>query len=95
MALLCVLIVKLWWYLEVYSLSSFQMLSLVHSAETGNAQRDEIDMLYELSKQIEGHTICALGDGAAWPVQVFHSSFLWYLPVDEKAAPKLFDVESQ
>ena len=27
-------------------------------------------MIYELSKQIEGHTICALGDGAAWPVQV-------------------------
>ena len=24
----------------------------------------------EISKQIEGHTICALGDGAAWPVQV-------------------------
>jgi len=35
----------------------------------GNAKVDEIDMLYELSKQIEGHTICALGDGAAWPVQ--------------------------
>jgi hypothetical protein len=31
-------------------------------------------MLYELSKQIEGHTICALGDGAAWPVQVGQSS---------------------
>merc|ERR1712013_931034 len=29
----------------------------------------EIDMLWEVSKQIEGHTICALGDGAAWPVQ--------------------------
>lgn len=26
-------------------------------------------MLYELSLQIEGHTICALGDAAAWPVQ--------------------------
>ena len=26
-------------------------------------------MLYEISKQIEGHTICALADGAAWPVQ--------------------------
>lgn len=26
-------------------------------------------MLWEISKQIEGHTICALGDGAAWPVQ--------------------------
>merc|ERR1711975_35633 len=35
----------------------------------GNAQAAEIDMLWELSKQIEGHTICALADGAAWPVQ--------------------------
>ena len=26
-------------------------------------------MLWELTKQIEGHTICALADGAAWPVQ--------------------------
>jgi NADH:ubiquinone oxidoreductase subunit F (NADH-binding) len=31
-------------------------------------------MLYELSKQIEGHTICALGDRAVWPVQVGQSS---------------------
>ena len=29
----------------------------------------EIDQLEELSKQIEGQTICALGDAAAWPVQ--------------------------
>lgn len=29
--------------------------------------------LQELSKQIEGHTICALGDAAAWPVQVDHN----------------------
>jgi len=36
---------------------------------TGDAKPQEIDMLWELSKQIEGHTICALGDGAAWPVQ--------------------------
>lgn len=41
----------------------------------GNARVEEIDMLYEISKQIEGHTICALGDGAAWPVQVTKSSF--------------------
>ena len=26
-------------------------------------------MLFEVSKQVEGHTICALGDAAAWPVQ--------------------------
>ena len=31
----------------------------------GNAQKREIDMLLEVSKQVEGHTICALGDAAA------------------------------
>ena len=35
----------------------------------GEATRREIDMLLDVSKQIEGHTICALGDAAAWPVQ--------------------------
>jgi len=35
----------------------------------GVATHEEIDMLEELSYQIEGHTICALGDAAAWPVQ--------------------------
>ncbi len=36
---------------------------------TGNAQKREIDMLLDVTKQIEGHTICALGDAAAWPIQ--------------------------
>jgi len=45
------------------------MAKIMHRFTTGNAKKDEIDMLYELSKQVEGHTICALGDGAAWPVQ--------------------------
>ncbi len=35
----------------------------------GNASVDEIDTLLEVSYEIEGHTICALGDAAAWPVQ--------------------------
>ena len=35
----------------------------------GRAQKREIDMLFGVTKQIEGHTICAFGDGAAWPVQ--------------------------
>jgi NADH-quinone oxidoreductase subunit F len=35
----------------------------------GDATVEEIDMLFDVSKQIEGHTICALGDAAAWPVQ--------------------------
>ncbi|MFN7902733.1 MAG: NADH-quinone oxidoreductase subunit NuoF [Holosporales bacterium] len=35
----------------------------------GDAKTNEIDTLYDVTKQIEGHTICALGDAAAWPVQ--------------------------
>ncbi len=35
----------------------------------GKAEMSEIDMLLNVSTEIEGHTICALGDAAAWPVQ--------------------------
>lgn len=35
----------------------------------GNAKKSEIDELLNVTKEIEGHTICALGDAAAWPVQ--------------------------
>src|SRR5512144_1395406 len=35
----------------------------------GRARSEEIDMLDQVTRQIEGHTICALGDAAAWPIQ--------------------------
>lgn len=35
----------------------------------GRARVEEIDLLWDVTKEIEGHTICALGDAAAWPVQ--------------------------
>ena len=35
----------------------------------GEADKREIDMLWDVTKQVEGHTICALGDAAAWPIQ--------------------------
>ncbi len=35
----------------------------------GEAQKREIDQLLDVTKQVEGHTICALGDAAAWPIQ--------------------------
>ena len=35
----------------------------------GQAEPEEIDVLLDVTKQVEGHTICALGDAAAWPVQ--------------------------
>ncbi len=36
---------------------------------TGDADVAEIDILEEVTRQVEGHTICALGDAAAWPIQ--------------------------
>ena len=35
----------------------------------GRAELDEIDTLEDVTRQVEGHTICALGDAAAWPIQ--------------------------
>ncbi|HXF54499.1 MAG TPA: NADH-quinone oxidoreductase subunit NuoF [Hyphomicrobiaceae bacterium] len=35
----------------------------------GEAEKSEIDLLYDVTRQVEGHTICALGDAAAWPIQ--------------------------
>ena len=35
----------------------------------GEAHKREIDMLLDVTRQVEGHTICALGDAAAWPIQ--------------------------
>lgn len=35
----------------------------------GDADIEEIDQLLDITKQIEGHTICALGDAASWPIQ--------------------------
>ncbi|KXS11759.1 NADH dehydrogenase flavo protein 1, mitochondrial [Gonapodya prolifera JEL478] len=45
------------------------MASMMERFETGNGTPEEIDQLLEIGKQIEGHTICALGDAAAWPIQ--------------------------
>lgn len=45
------------------------LVDILERMYAGNADFAEIDMLEELTYQIEGHTICALGDAAAWPVQ--------------------------
>ncbi|MFP6757294.1 MAG: NADH-quinone oxidoreductase subunit NuoF [Alphaproteobacteria bacterium] len=45
------------------------MWRLMERLTVGDAEIEEIDKLEDVSRQIEGHTICALGDAAAWPVQ--------------------------
>jgi NADH-quinone oxidoreductase subunit F len=41
----------------------------------GRGQEDDLDKLLDVANKIEGHTICALGDAAAWPVQSFLKHF--------------------
>jgi NADH-quinone oxidoreductase subunit F len=36
---------------------------------TGDTEVEDIDILLDVTKEVEGHTICALGDAAAWPIQ--------------------------
>ena len=45
------------------------MMRVMERLVTGDAGVEEIDMLLDVTKQVEGHTICALGDAAAWPIQ--------------------------
>ena len=45
------------------------MMRVMDRLVRGEADEEEIDMLWDVTKQVEGHTICALGDAAAWPIQ--------------------------
>jgi NADH-quinone oxidoreductase subunit F len=45
------------------------MWRVMERLRTGDADISEIDTLFQVTKQVEGHTICALGDAAAWPIQ--------------------------
>ncbi len=45
------------------------MMRVMNRMVQGRAEIDEIDTLEQVTRQVEGHTICALGDAAAWPIQ--------------------------
>jgi len=45
------------------------MMRVMNRMVQGRAESAEIDVLEQVTRQIEGHTICALGDAAAWPIQ--------------------------
>ena len=45
------------------------MMRIMNRMVEGRAEIEEIDMLDQVTRQVEGHTICALGDAAAWPIQ--------------------------
>jgi len=45
------------------------MWRIMEKMRDGDVEVADIDKLYDVTKQVEGHTICALGDAAAWPIQ--------------------------
>lgn len=57
--------------------------------ESGKGSNDDIDLLVNISKNIEGNTICPLGDAAAWPVasavRHFRDEFEWHVKHSEEA----------
>ena len=51
------------------------MTRILERILAGQGKQADIDMLVDVANKIEGHTICALGDAAAWPVQSFVRHF--------------------
>ena len=51
------------------------MMRVMNRMVQGRAQIEEIDTLEAVTRQVEGHTICALGDAAAWPIQGLIKNF--------------------
>ncbi len=59
------------------------MEKVLHRLEYGHGKMEDIDLLWDIQRQIEGNTICPLGDAAAWPVAAairhFREEFEWHV----------------
>ncbi len=68
------------------------MEKVLHRIEHGHGHEQDIDLLVDIAKKIEGNTICPLGDAAAWPVashiRHFRDEFEWHIRHPEEASKK-------
>ncbi len=59
------------------------MEKLLYKIESGHGSLEDIDLLWDIQRRIEGNTICPLGDAAAWPVAAairhFRDEFEWHI----------------
>ena len=74
------------------------MEKVLHRLEHGHGRLEDIDLLVDVAKKIEGNTICPLGDAAAWPVasaiRHFREEFEYHVKYPEKVKdPKHFHYE--
>lgn len=67
---------------------------LLHKIEYGHGKMSDIDLLWNIQKNIEGNTICPLGDAAAWPVAAairhFRDEFEWHITNAQEAQTRNF-----
>lgn len=70
------------------------MYKILKSLEYGKGRMEDIDLLWDIQKRIEGNTICPLGDAAAWPVAAairhFRDEFEWHVLHPEEAQTRNF-----
>ena len=81
------------------------MKKVLLNIENGKGSMEDIDLLWDIQRNIEGNTICPLGDAAAWPVAAairhFREEFEWHVQNPELCltqnyglvAEKTFEVE--
>lgn len=65
------------------------MEKVLYRLEHGQGTLEDISLLEEINKKIEGNTICPLGDAAAWPVAAairhFRDEFEWHVKAPQEA----------
>jgi NADH-quinone oxidoreductase subunit F len=70
------------------------MYKILKSIEYGKGRMEDIDLLWDIQRRIEGNTICPLGDAAAWPVAAairhFRDEFEWHILHPEEAQTRNF-----
>jgi NADH-quinone oxidoreductase subunit F len=70
------------------------MEKVLHRIEHGHGHQQDIDLLVDISKKIEGNTICPLGDAAAWPVAAairhFREEFEYHIKHPEKVKNSIY-----
>lgn len=70
------------------------MYKILKNIEYGKGTMQDIDLLWDIQRRIEGNTICPLGDAAAWPVAAairhFRDEFEWHITHPNEAQTRNF-----
>jgi NADH-quinone oxidoreductase subunit F len=72
------------------------MEKVLHKIEHGHGKMEDVDLLWDIQRKIEGNTICPLGDAAAWPVasaiRHFRDEFEWHIKEPVKSQSQNYGI---